>query len=201
MHSDSWGDTDNEPEASVLDAFDYAAPPRHHDDDADDWTDGIDSPEINPSSNDYSDGDHDAFRSVEQSTEFTSAGNDSRGQSTPDADEPTAPFVFAVSVNNPAGTITATATISGWLQRIELTPDVRSMTEYDLARDIVATAQLASVKGQASQHTLVQDMLTYQGLDQHAARDYIDQYMNLPTPDQAAAAQSQARARYLRGEY
>jgi hypothetical protein len=166
MQSDPRGGPDNEPERSVLDAFDYARPPSQYDDEPEDRTNGTDSHAADP-----------------------------------DTDQPTAPLVFAVSVSNPAGTINATATISGWLQRIELTPDVRSMTEYELARDIVATAQLASVKGQASQHTLVQDMLTYQGLDHHAARDYIDQYMNLPAPDQAAAAEAQARARYLRGEY
>lgn len=193
MHSDSWGDPDDGSEGSVLDSFSYAPAPRHHDDDPDDWGGGFDTAEVDPPSAHYLD-------------EVPPAVADDRRDQPPadpaaETEEATTPFVFAVSVSNPAGTISATATISGWLQRVELTPAVTSMTEYDLARDIVATAELASLKGRASQHTLVQDMLTYQGLDRHSARDYLDQYMDLPTPDQAEQAEAQARARYLRGEY
>jgi len=118
-----------------------------------------------------------------------------------DTDEPTVPVVLTVSVANPAGTISATATISGWLQHVELEPEVVSMTEFDLARDIVETATLASMKGQASQRDLIEGMLIYQGLDQHAARDYMDQYIDLPTADQAEAAAAEARTRYLHGDY
>lgn len=116
-------------------------------------------------------------------------------------DESTAPITLAVSVTNGAGTVTATATISGWLQRIELEPQVASMDETQLAREIVATAALASLKGRASQRSLIEDMLTHQGADSHIARDYVDEYMNLPTPAQAAEAEAEANARYLRGEY
>lgn len=192
MHSDSWGGPADEPGDGVLDAFSYAPAPRRYDDEHDDWSDGTDSPEAGPST---------SHSGEEEHRPDTDGWDRPSDPPTPDIDEPTAPLVFAVNVSNPAGTISATATISGWLLRIELTPDVRSMTEYELARDIVATAHLASVKGQASQHILIQDMLTYQGLDRHAARDYIDEYMNLTTPDQAAEAEAQARARYLRGEY
>jgi len=119
---------------------------------------------------------------------------------TQDADA-TAPIVLAVSVTNAAGTVTATATISGWLQRIELAPDVTSIDEAELAREIVATAELARLKGQASQRNLVEDMLMWQGADSHTARDYVDEYMNLPTSDEAAEAEAEANARYLRGAY
>ena len=56
------------------------------------------------------------------------------------------------------------------------------------------------MKGRAQQRTLIEGMLSHQGVDAQAARDYVDQHMNLPTPDQAAAAEAQARSRYLRGE-
>lgn len=118
-----------------------------------------------------------------------------------DTDDPTVPIVLTVSVTNPAGTVCATATISGSLQHVELQPDVVSMTEFDLARDILATAELASMKGRAGQRNLVEGMLIHQGLDRHAARDYMDQYMNLPTADQAEAAAAEARTRYRHGEY
>ena len=51
------------------------------------------------------------------------------------------------------------------------------------------------------QHLLVEQMLTYQGLDRAAAREYIAQQMQLPTPEQSLAAEAEARALYLRGEY
>ncbi|WP_285030491.1 hypothetical protein [Mycolicibacterium sp. lyk4-40-TYG-92] len=116
-------------------------------------------------------------------------------------DDTTAPIVLTVSVTNAAETVTATATISGWLQSIELAPHVTSIDEAELAREIIATAELARLKGQASQRTLVEDMLMWQGADSHTARDYVDEYMNLPTSDQAAGAEAEANARYLRGEY
>lgn len=193
MHSDSWGDPADGSEGSVLDSFNYAPTPRREDDDPDDWGGGFDTAEVDPQPAHHADDDPPAL--ADDHREQPSA------DPTAETEEATTPFVFAVSASNPAGTISATATISGWLQRVELAPAVTSMTEYDLARDVVATAELASLKGRASQHTLVQDMLTYQGLDRHSARDYLDQYMDLPTPEQAEQAEAQARARYLRGEY
>ncbi|QPG69232.1 hypothetical protein [Mycolicibacterium mucogenicum] len=126
--------------------------------------------------------------------------SDSARALTPD-DETTGPIVLAVSVTNAAETVTATATISGWLQRIELAPHVTSIDEAELAREVIATAELARLKGQASQRNLVEDMLMWQGADSHTARDYVDEYMNLPTSAQAAEAEAEANARYLRGEY
>ena len=125
----------------------------------------------------------------------------SRDSAPSDDEEPTAPIVLSVTASNPAGTISATATISGWLQHVGLEPEVVAMTEFDLAREILATATLASMKGQAGQRNMVEEMMVRQGLDQGAARDYVDQYMNLPTTAHAEAAEAEARSRYLRGEY
>lgn len=116
-------------------------------------------------------------------------------------DDSTGPIVLTVSVTNAAGTVTATATFSGRLLRIDLLPESKFKDEVHLAREVTATAEMARLKGQASQRGLVQDMLVYQGADHHTARDYVDEYMNLPTSEQAAQAQADARARYFRGEY
>ncbi|MGX9675291.1 hypothetical protein [Mycobacterium sp. HM-7] len=173
MHSDHSDDFDDWADESDVDSYDYVAPPSY-------------------------------FDVVEDATDrqppASDSVSDSAGVLTRD-DDITAPIVLAVSVTNAAGTVTATATVSGWLQRIELEPQVTAMDEAQLAREIVATAELASLKGQASQRTLVEDMLTYHGADEHTARDYVDQYMNLPTPEHAADAEAEANARYLRGEY
>lgn len=172
-----------------------------HSDRSDDLNDWADESDVD--SYDYVD-PHSYSDVGERDTEHQAAESDSVSDSarafTQD-DDITAPIVLAVSVTNAAGTVTATATISGWLQRIELEPHVASMDEAQLAREIVATAELASLKGRASQRSLVEDMLTHQGADRHTARDYVDQYMNLPTPEHAAQAEAEASARYLRGEY
>jgi type III secretion system FlhB-like substrate exporter len=167
-------------------------------DDVDDWADESDVDfDENAAPPSY-------FEVVADETARQTAESDSVSGSaralTPD-DDTTAPIVLAVSVTNAAETVTATATIGGWLQRIELAPHVTSIDEAELAREIIATAELARLKGQASQRTLVESMLTLQGSDSHTARDYVDEYMNLPTAAQAAEAEAEATARYLRGEY
>ncbi len=106
-----------------------------------------------------------------------------------------------VNVSNPAGSVTVQASTGGRIQRVALSPEVTRMPESQLAHQILTTARLANLKGRAVQHLLVEQMLTYQGLDRAAARDYIDQQMQLPTPEQSLAAEAEARARYLRGEY
>lgn len=171
LHSDRSDDVDDWADDSDVDFDDYVAPPGYFDV-VDDDTD-------------------------RQAPESGSVSDPARAL-TPD-DETTGPIVLAVSVTNAAETVTATATISGWLQRIELAPHVTSIDEAELAREIIATAELARLKGQASQRNLVEDMLMWQGADSHTARDYVDEYMNLPTSAQAAEAE--ANARYLRGEF
>jgi hypothetical protein len=104
-------------------------------------------------------------------------------------------------VTNPAGTVTTKAAVSGRIQRIELSPDAVSMTESALIREVISTAKLANLKGRAAQYSLIEGILSYQGLDHQTAREFIDQHLDLPTPEQAAAAESDAHSRYLRGEY
>ena len=173
MHSDRSDDFEDWADESDVDSYDYVAPPSY-----------FDVLE-----------DHTGHRAAESESTLDAARVFTQDDAT------TAPIVLAVSVTNAAGTVTATATISGWLQRIELEPHVASMDEPQLAREIVATAELASLKGRATQRSLVEDMLTHQGADRHTARDYVDQYLNLPTPERAAQAEAEASARYLRGEY
>jgi hypothetical protein len=106
------------------------------------------------------------------------------------------PVTFGVT--NPAGTITAQATISGALHLIELSPSITSTTESDLARDIMATAKLANMQGRAIQRAMIQSLLMYQGMDQKVAEQFIDDIIDLPTPAQSEAAQAEAKAAYLR---
>ncbi|MCX8558813.1 hypothetical protein A5642_09095 [Mycolicibacterium mucogenicum] len=173
LHSDRSDDVDDWADESDVDFDDYVAPPSYFDVVTDD---------------------------TDRQAAASGSLSDSARAPLPDADT-TAPIVLTVSVTNAAETVTVTATISGWLQRIELAPHATSIDEAELAREIMATAELARLKGQASQRNLVEDMLMWQGADSHTARDYVDEYMNLPTSDQPAEAEAAANARYLRGEY
>jgi len=190
MPGSSWDDDDSH-EDSSLDAFDFLPSSSEDDDESDDWS--LQTTEVAPES--------------ETSDDWT-AGDWSAGDwSTPSpidepaADEPDEPPMLLVSVTNPAGTVTAKAAVSGRIQRIELAPNTVSMSEAALIREVVATAKLANLKGRAVQYSLVEGILGQQGLDPDSAHEFIEQHMDLPTPEQAGAAELAARSAYLRGEH
>jgi len=116
-----------------------------------------------------------------------------------DDDDSPGPLVFGVT--NPAGTITAQATISGAIRQIELSPSASSMTESDLARDIMTTANLANLQGRVIQRGLIQGLLMNQGVEADAAEQYIDNIADLPTPARFETAQAEAAAAYLRNAH
>lgn len=153
--------------------------------------------------NGHSHDDHDDRSGLDAFTVDESAGDRTTDAPAPlpdhdDSAETSGPVTFGVT--NPAGTITAQATISGAINRIELSSSTTSMTESDLARDIMATAKLANIQGRAIQRAMVQGLLMYQGMDQDVAEQFIDDITDLPTPAQSEAAQAEATAAYLRGE-
>lgn len=182
MTDHTWDDDDDDPDdeqfPSDLDALDFSDD-RHSDEDDDDWS-GLDAFTIDESAGDV-------------------ASDSSSPLDTPDnggPDDPSSgPVTFGVT--NAAGTITAQATISGAINRVELSPSTTSMTESDLARNIMATADLAKIQARAIQRALVQSLLMHQGMDHHAAEQYIDDLIDLPTPAQFEAAQAKATADYL----
>jgi hypothetical protein len=108
------------------------------------------------------------------------------------------------TVTNPAGTVSVSAAIDGRTQRVELAPAVANMSESDLAEEIICLADLARQKGLAGQHSylLGNEMLTTGlgelGLDSDTVlRDFMENGMGLPTPEQAEATQTEVfAARY-----
>ncbi|OCB53910.1 hypothetical protein A5722_23150 [Mycobacterium vulneris] len=181
MTDHTWDDDDPEDEQSPsdLDALGFDDD-RHSHDDHDDSS-GLDALSVDETLSD----------TTADAPAPTMPGDDN-------SDEPPGPVIFGVT--NPAGTITAQATISGAINRIELSTATSSMTESDLARDIMATAKLANIQARAIQRAMVQSLLMYQGMDQDVAAQYIDDITDLPTPAQSEAAQAEAMAQYLRGE-
>lgn len=122
--------------------------------------------------------------------------DETSSRSTIDDDAPSGPVTFGVS--NPAGTITAHATVSGAIVLLELSPTIAAVSEADLARDILATSKLANLQGRAIQRAMVHSLLMQQGMDPEVAEQYIDDLIDLPTPAQVEAAQAEAQAEYLR---
>ncbi|MUL83669.1 MULTISPECIES: hypothetical protein [unclassified Mycolicibacterium] len=186
MTDHTWDDDDPAEErfSSELDALGFDDD-RHSHDDHDDWS-GLDAFTVDESP-------------IETLSAPTSAGPTPTVPSHDDSDDTSGPVTFGVT--NPAGTITAQATISGAINRIELASATASMTESDLARDIMTTAKLANIQGRAIQRAMVQGLLMYQGMDQHVAEQFIDDISDLPTPAQSEAAQAEAMAAYLRDEH
>lgn len=118
---------------------------------------------------------------------------------TPDDD---APRVVVFAVSDPAGNVTAEASIAGSIQRIKLAPKAASMPEAELARSILATAKLANMKGRAVQRALIEGVLAAEGLDEERVETIIEMNApDLPTPRQADDAVAEAEAAYLRGEH
>ena len=112
------------------------------------------------------------------------------------------------TVTNPALTVSVSAMMGGATHRVDLSPELTSMTESRLAEEICSLADLARLKGQASMLTR---MLTDPGLAERAREleldpreaipDIFDRVgMPLPTPEQAAAVQAEVFAtRYAAG--
>jgi hypothetical protein len=130
----------------------------------------------------------------------TEVGDDEEG-----ADEEDGVQLFTVT--NPPETVSVSALIDGRTQRVRLSPKANSLTESELAEEIIVLAGLARKKGLAGQHTyLLENASQIEGLDGLTAlgvdsnqllRDFMDAGMQLPTPEQADAAQAEVfAARY-----
>jgi hypothetical protein len=111
------------------------------------------------------------------------------------------------TVTNPPETVSVTALIDGRTQRVRLSATATKLTESELADEILVLAELARKKGLAGQHTyLTENASQIEGLDGLAEigvdsnqllRDLMESGMQLPTPEQADAAQTEVfAARY-----
>jgi hypothetical protein len=111
------------------------------------------------------------------------------------------------TVTNPAGTVSVSALMDGRTHRVKLSPTATKLTESELAEEITVLAGLARQKGLAGTHTHLLDNaseveglqeLNNLGLDgDEVFRDFVEIGMQLPTPEQADAAQAEVfAARY-----
>jgi len=107
----------------------------------------------------------------------------------------------AVTVTNPPETVSVSALMDGRTHQVHLSAKATNMTETELAEEILVIADLARQKGLAGQHTfLMQNEDLSQGMhdigidDDSFVRGFFEEFMNLPTEEQAAEAQAEVFA-------
>jgi hypothetical protein len=129
---------------------------------------------------------------VREPAEHTEADMDDLDLPTEDEDEvPVALF----TVTNPAGTVSVSAQMDGSIHQVELSAKATSMTESELAAEIIVIADLAQQSARSAQHTFILEKMTEAGADDtDAIRDFLGEGMGLPTPEQVAAAQAEVFA-------
>jgi hypothetical protein len=107
------------------------------------------------------------------------------------ADEPSVPLF---TVTNPPGTVTVTTFMDGRVNRIDLSPKATTMTETNLADEIVVIARLATQDARSAQYSFMLEGMREQGHDDFATHDFLTRDLDLPSPDQAQAARAQVFA-------
>lgn len=116
-----------------------------------------------------------------------------------DAGSETAVPTFTVS--NPPGTVTVSAFMDGRVRRVELAREVTTMSESDLAEEIVVIAGLATQDARAAQYEYVLDGMRQQGHDDVATRDFLTRDLELPSPEDARAARAQVFTMRYAGDH
>jgi hypothetical protein len=92
-----------------------------------------------------------------------------------------------VTATNPAGTVSATALMSGQVVRVALSAQVTRMTEFQLAEEISVISNLARQQAQATQHAFVATFMHQQGHDPAGTRGFLESVVGLPSPQTVLA--------------
>lgn len=113
-------------------------------------------------------------------------------------EEPAGP-IFAVT--NPPGTVTVSTFMDGRVRGVELSKEAASMTEIELADEIVVIARLATQDARAAQYEYVLDDMRRQGQDDAVTRDFLSRDLDLPSPEVAMAARAEVFAMRYAGDH
>jgi hypothetical protein len=113
-------------------------------------------------------------------------------------EEPVGP---TYTVTNPPGTVSVSTFMDGRVRQVELSQKVTTMTEVDLAEEIVVIARLATQDARAAQYDYVLDGMREQGHDDAATRDFLTRDLDLPSPEDASAARAQVFAMRYAGDH
>jgi hypothetical protein len=100
-----------------------------------------------------------------------------------------------LTVTNPPGKVSVSVLRDGGIDRVGLSAKATTLTESQLAEEILVSAHLARQKGQAARHAFLLDAMREVGEDDTAAlRDLLEDGMHLTSPEQAETAQAQVFA-------
>jgi hypothetical protein len=172
------------------------SPPHDPDDDHDDLAaldfsarDVDSSVSVFDAFGDYASPDHEATDDGSTTSDLLDALDPLPYEAT--ADEPSVPLF---TVTNPPGTVTVTTFMDGRVNRIDLSPKATTMTETNLADEIVVIARLATQDARSAQYSFMLEGMREQGHDDFATHDFLTRDLDLPSPDQAQAARAQVFA-------
>ena len=116
-----------------------------------------------------------------------------------DVEEAYEPAVL-FTVSNASQAVSVTTVLNGMVHRIELSPRVASsLTEVELADEIISVAQVAAAKAQSGQYEFIYELMRIQGQDRDSIRQVLETTMGLPTPEEAIAKESRLITRHLHG--
>jgi hypothetical protein len=111
-----------------------------------------------------------------------------------------APVSFGYTVSNPPQTVTVTALMDGRIHRVRLAPGVTSMTEVELAQEVLVIAELARQDGRSAQYEVMYAGLEELGHDRAEAKDFLSRSLDLPSPEEAAATRAHIFATRYSGD-
>lgn len=83
-------------------------------------------------------------------------------------------------------TVSVSSRMDGSIEGLELSPKVTSMSESDLAEEILAVAELARQKGQAGRYNYIFQVGQRLGIaENEATSEMLQEFLDLPTPEKA----------------
>ncbi|QUR70014.1 DUF2694 domain-containing protein [Mycobacterium spongiae] len=108
------------------------------------------------------------------------------------------PELELFTVTNPQGSVSVTALMDGRIQQVTVSDKASSMSESSLAEEIFVIADLARQKARSAQYTfMLENMGELTGEDaaeSASLREFVGMTLNLPTPEEAAAAEAEVFA-------
>lgn len=104
------------------------------------------------------------------------------------------------TASNPAGTVSATALLSGRVIEVELSPEAARMTERELAEAIRIVAAQSNQQARAAQHAVIATMMDRLGRDPVATRSHLESELDLPSPDSVKAARAEWFSTHYAGD-
>lgn len=118
-----------------------------------------------------------------------------------DADPDDELVVPRFEVTNPPGTVTVATFLDGRVEHVYLDHKVTSMTEAQLAEEILVVARLATQDARSAQYAFMLEGMRQQGHDDAATRDFLSRDLRLPSPEEADAERATVFANRYAGEH